>query len=158
AAGTYYYWAARSGDPLGTRPSRDSQLAGAIVVDPPTGATPDRVLVIGLYPDAEFTGPCVTTPGPNHAFTINGASWPSTTRLHYTTGEAVHWRVLNLSCDGHSMHLHGFHFVVDAAGDGETDQMLTAENRRTVVTERMAPGRTISMTWTPTRPGNWLFH
>jgi FtsP/CotA-like multicopper oxidase with cupredoxin domain len=56
------------------------------------------------------------------------------------------------------MHLHGFHFLVDAAGDGQNDEALDAENRRTVVTEQMEPGRTISLTWTPTRPGRWLFH
>jgi FtsP/CotA-like multicopper oxidase with cupredoxin domain len=157
AAGTYHYWAARSRT-LENRPPRDSQLSGAIVADPPTGATPDRVLVIGIYYDVETQGRCVTPPGPNHAFTINGASWPSTARLHYKTGEAVRWRVINLSCDAHAMHLHGFHFVVDAAGDGQTDKMLAESNRRTVVTEQMEPGQTISMTWTPTRPGNWLFH
>jgi FtsP/CotA-like multicopper oxidase with cupredoxin domain len=56
------------------------------------------------------------------------------------------------------MHLHGFHFVVDGAGDGEADTALTPAKRRTVVTEQMEPGRTISMSWTPTRAGNWLFH
>ena len=158
AAGTYYYWAARSGAPIDTRSYKDSQLSGAIVVDPPTGATSDRVLVIGLYPDYESEGRCVATPGPKHAFTINGASWPSTTRLRYKTGETVHWRVLNLSCDAHAMHLHGFHFEVEAAGDGQTEEALAQASRRTVVTEQMEPGRTISMAWTPTRPGNWLFH
>ena len=157
-AGTYYYWAARSGAPIDTRSYKDSQLSGAIVVDPATGATSDRILVIGLYPDYESEGRCIATPGPNHAFTINGASWPSTTRLRYRTGEAVHWRVLNLSCDAHAMHLHGFHFEVEGAGDGQTDESLAPASRRTVVTEQMQPGRTISMTWTPTRPGNWLFH
>jgi FtsP/CotA-like multicopper oxidase with cupredoxin domain len=156
AAGTYSYWAARSGT-LDNRPPRDSQLGGAIVVDPPTGARPDRIFVIGLYWDAETPGRCVTPPGPNHAFTINGASWPVTDRLHYKTGETVHWRVINLSCDAHAMHLHGFHFVVDAAGDGETDEMLGSKSR-TVVTEQLDSGQTISMTWTPTRSGNWLFH
>ena len=156
AAGTYYYWAARSGT-LENRPSRDSQLSGVIVVDPLAGGASDRILVIGIYPDSVNEGRCIET-GPNHAFTINGASWPSTTRLHYRTGETVHWRVLNLSCDAHAMHLHGFHFGVDAAGDGQVDEAFDGEHRRNVVTEQMEPGRTISMTWTPTRAGNWIFH
>jgi FtsP/CotA-like multicopper oxidase with cupredoxin domain len=155
--GTYHYWAARSGT-LANRSSKDSQLSGAIIVDPANGATTDRILVIGLYSDAEGPGRCFGRPGPNPAFTINGSSWPFTTRLHYTTGEAVRWRVLNLSCEGHAMHLHGFHFMVDAAGDGLADTALAGEQRRTVVTEQMEIGGTISMTWTPTRPGNWLFH
>src|SRR4030095_6362283 len=55
-------------------------------------------------------------------------------------------------------HLHGFHFVVDADGDGSIDEPLADTNRRTVVTEQMEAGGTISMTGTPTRPGNLLFH
>ena len=156
APGTYFYWATRSG-PLVTRASRDSQLSGAIVVDPATGAAPDRVFVIGIYPDAENQGPCAGT-GPNRAFTINGASWPGTERLRYTTSDTAHWRVINLSCDAHAMHLHGFHFQVEAAGDGQVDRTLTDENRQTVVTQYLNSGRTISMAWTPTRAGNWLFH
>ncbi|MEP7002319.1 MAG: multicopper oxidase domain-containing protein [bacterium] len=27
-----------------------------------------------------------------------------------------------------------------------------------LVTERAAPGRTLTMTWVPERTGNWLFH
>jgi FtsP/CotA-like multicopper oxidase with cupredoxin domain len=30
--------------------------------------------------------------------------------------------------------------------------------QKTAVTEAMPPGRTFSMMWRPTRPGNWLFH
>ena len=158
APGTYHYWATRTGTRLETRQSKDSQLGGVIVVDPPSGATTDRILVVGLYFDLESQARCAVAPGPNHAFTVNGASWPSTTRLHYKAGETVRWRVINLSCEGHSMHLHGFHFVVDADGDGSVDETLADAKRRTAVTEQIDAGGTISMTWTPTRRGNWLFH
>jgi FtsP/CotA-like multicopper oxidase with cupredoxin domain len=56
------------------------------------------------------------------------------------------------------MHLHGFHFIVDATGDGDTDQPLAGEGQRTAVTELVPPGRTFSLSWQPTRAGNWLFH
>jgi FtsP/CotA-like multicopper oxidase with cupredoxin domain len=57
------------------------------------------------------------------------------------------------------MHLHGFYFNVDSRGDEAADLVRPAgASPRLVVTERTAPGRTFSLTWKPTRPGNWLFH
>ena len=35
---------------------------------------------------------------------------------------------------------------------------MNSEQRRMVVTELMRPGATMSLTWTPQEPGNWLFH
>ena len=63
-----------------------------------------------------------------------------------------------MSCDQHAMHLHGFHFTVEAAGDGLVDRQFAAVERRTAVTEVMPPGRSFTMSWSPTRAGNWLFH
>ena len=46
-AGTYHYWATTTGMPLPFRGASDTQLSGAIVVDPAQGAIEaDRVLVI----------------------------------------------------------------------------------------------------------------
>jgi FtsP/CotA-like multicopper oxidase with cupredoxin domain len=56
------------------------------------------------------------------------------------------------------MHLHGFHFDLEAVGNLGSDRQLTPDQRRTEVTEFVGPGRTFAMSWTPTRPGNWLFH
>jgi FtsP/CotA-like multicopper oxidase with cupredoxin domain len=56
------------------------------------------------------------------------------------------------------MHLHGFHFTVESAGDGTVDRHFPPAERRTEVTEGINPGRTFALTWTPTRAGNWLFH
>jgi FtsP/CotA-like multicopper oxidase with cupredoxin domain len=36
--------------------------------------------------------------------------------------------------------------------------MYTEEARRTVVTEHIDPGRTMSMTWVPEEVGRWIFH
>jgi FtsP/CotA-like multicopper oxidase with cupredoxin domain len=57
------------------------------------------------------------------------------------------------------MHLHGFYFKVDSRGDERSDVIFPINSSpRLVNTERLAPGRTFSLTWTPTRSGNWLFH
>jgi FtsP/CotA-like multicopper oxidase with cupredoxin domain len=157
--GTYYYWASARAQSLISRPREDSQLGGVIIVDPPEGADTDHVMVISMFTDGVAGAPC----GPasekdDTVFAINGASWPNTARLHYTTGEPVHWRVVNLSCDQHAMHLHGFHFNVSSSGDGSIDRHFGGAEQKTEVTESITPGRTFGMTWTPNRAGNWLFH
>jgi FtsP/CotA-like multicopper oxidase with cupredoxin domain len=90
---------------------------------------------------------------------MNGKSWPHTERLTYQVGEPVHLRVINVGAAVHPMHLHGFYFSVDSRGDEVSDKIFPAgSSPRLVNTERLTIGRTFSMTWTPTRPGNWLFH
>ena len=39
----------------------------------------------------------------------------------YDIGEAVRWRILNMSGIAHPMHLHGFYFTVDGRGDTQRD-------------------------------------
>jgi FtsP/CotA-like multicopper oxidase with cupredoxin domain len=154
APGTYHYWASQSSQTLQRRPRVDSQLGGAIVADPPSGAVDDRIMIVTIAADADA---CIALSA-NDVFAINGRSWPHTSRLHYKVGEDVRWRVINLSCDAHAMHLHGFHFAMTGIGDGLVDESLSGDDVRTEVTEMIVPGRTMSLTWTPTRPGNWLFH
>jgi FtsP/CotA-like multicopper oxidase with cupredoxin domain len=90
---------------------------------------------------------------------INGRSWPHTERLSYKVGDTVRMRLINASGTVHPMHLHGFYFNVDSRGDERADTVFASgTSRRMVVTERLGPGRTFSLTWKPTRPGNWLFH
>jgi len=68
-------------------------------------------------------------------------------------------RLINASGAVHPMHLHGFYFNVDSRGDERANTVFPPESSpHMVVTERAAPGRTFSLTWKPTRPGNWLFH
>jgi FtsP/CotA-like multicopper oxidase with cupredoxin domain len=158
APGTYYYWASSSARSMTSRPRVESQLGGAIVVDPRGGAAADRILIISALANPQPIGPCAVDVGPDAVFAINGASWPHTTRFRYEADETVRWRVINMSCENHAMHLHGFHFTVDSVGDGTVDRQLSAAERRTVVTEAIAPGRTFTMSWKPTRAGHWLFH
>lgn len=131
----------------------ETPLSGAFIVDP-AGQTPnDRVFVIGLwYEGMQFE------PGVKESLTINGKSYPYTERLTYTVGEETHWRWINPSLGPHAMHLHGFYFTVNSAGTAERDTLYSPEQRRLVVTERLAPGGTMTATWMPERTGNWVFH
>jgi len=151
AAGTFHYWGGRTGSQLGNREGDDSQLGGAIIADPPSANTSDRVFVLGRR--ASEAG------SPRAPLTvINGRSWPYTERLSYATGDTVRWRVINLTNIAHAMHLHGFYFRVDSVGDGAADTHYEEPQRREAVTEQVGSGRTMMMNWMPQRPGNWLFH
>ncbi len=159
APGTYFYWATTTGKPFLQRLGVDSQLGGALIIDPPGAprAAQDRVFVIGLWgqPGDLKANP----PTRNRAvFVINGRSWPHTERLTYTAGDIVHWRLINASPAMHPMHLHGFFYRVESTGDAERDTLLAEAEQRLAVTERMPLGGTMSLSWYPNRPGNWLFH
>jgi FtsP/CotA-like multicopper oxidase with cupredoxin domain len=148
ATGTFNYWADTTGSTLDDRGGVDSQLGGAIVVDPAGSEVSDRVFVLGLLDELpNGPGPLLTV--------INGRSWPNTERLSYRTGDPVRWRVVNLSLVAHPMHLHGFYFGIESSGDGIND---TQHPARAAVTERIQPGGTRMFRWVPERPGTWLFH
>jgi FtsP/CotA-like multicopper oxidase with cupredoxin domain len=51
------------------------------------------------------------------------------------------------------MHLHGFYYRVDAFAGA-----LAPAPGAMVVTQLMTPFSAMSMSWSPDRPGNWLFH
>ena len=156
APGTYYYWGTTMGRELDERTREDAQLTGAIIVDPANGPPPiDRVLVIGMWSDTSGRHLLVRK---RMLVVMNGLTWPHTERLDYTVGDTVHWRVINASADTHPMHLHGFYFLVDSRGDGARDTIYPEGHRDQAVTNLLKPGSTMSMTWSPNRPGNWLFH
>jgi manganese oxidase len=156
APGTYYYWGTTMGRAIDERTREDAQLTGAIIVDPAEGPRlRDRVMVIGMWSDTSGRWFRVRT---RMLVVVNGRSWPHTERLSHTVGDTIHWRVINSSADSHPMHLHGFYFHVDSRGDGITDSVYTADRRDMAVTDLMKPGATMSMTWSPERAGNWLFH
>jgi FtsP/CotA-like multicopper oxidase with cupredoxin domain len=157
APGTYYYWGATAAEtPLIQRVSADTQLSGAIVVDPRGGApASDRILVIGQWNNSAPQGDRER----RIRYVINGRSWPHTERLSYSVASTVRMRVINVGAGVHPMHLHGFYFNVDSRGDEREDKTYPAgSSPRFVVTERTVPGSTFALTWKPTRPGNWLFH
>jgi FtsP/CotA-like multicopper oxidase with cupredoxin domain len=159
APGTYYYWAAAASvTGLDQRLGVDSQLSGAFIVDSKGAATPqDRVFVIGFWSNASRPG--VPLPDVVRRFVMNGRSWPHTERLAYQVGEEVRIRVVNVGLAVHPVHLHGFYFDVASRGTEQADMVYPGTgSRRMAVTERLVGGGTFSLVWTPTRPGNWLFH
>jgi FtsP/CotA-like multicopper oxidase with cupredoxin domain len=153
APGTYFYWGATGPGTVRTRQRRDSQLGGAIVVDPREGSPADRVFVISIFGEPPFN-----RPAKSDIFAINGSSWPSTEKLRHEVGDRVRWRIINLSLSPHAMHLHGFYFTVEATGDIGVERRLAPGQQRTAVTEFISGGQTFAMSWKPERPGNWLFH
>jgi FtsP/CotA-like multicopper oxidase with cupredoxin domain len=153
AAGAYYYWATAGGDTLNGRPYKeDSQMSGAFIVDPEGRVTPDRVFVIGAWRDRLRPDESLDLP------VVNGKSWPYTERLEYTAGSDVRWRWLNASAQTHPMHMHGSYFRVDSIGDAERDTALSEGQRKTVATQLMQVGGTMTTYWQPKEPGRWLFH
>ncbi|HET9981935.1 MAG TPA: multicopper oxidase domain-containing protein [Longimicrobiales bacterium] len=161
APGTYCYWGStRDAASMAVRfRGRESQLYGALIIDPAGSEAPprDRVLVIGVWSEVPLPQILDSSRTPLR-MVINGKAWPHTERLAYTAGDTVRWRVVNASAAVHPMHLHGFYYRVDRRGDGARDSAYAPADAPLVVTERMGPGRTMSLTWVPVRPGNWLFH
>ncbi len=154
--GSYLYAAV----PLGYVPPRNpqdrrgerEQAAGALIVDPPGGSPPDRVLVVNVWGQPS---------GPDHyrnALAINGLSWPNTERFDALTGDTVRWRVINASQRAHPMHMHGFYFNVEALGTLAAERRFAAEQQWLAVTQEMTPYTTMALRWVAERPGNWLFH
>ncbi len=157
AQGTYFYWASRNGaETTSQRRREDAQLNGAFIVDPGSGAQSDRILMITDW--IAVDDDTVKPPRGREVFTFNGRSWPHTERLTYRSGEDVHWRIINAASSNHPLHLHGFYFRIDSVGDAEVDTIYADDQRRMAVTELVRPGRTFTLTWTPERIGNWLFH
>jgi len=145
-------------------------LSGALVVD--TANAPlrarDRVFVIMETGDSVWVAFADTAP-PNVAarnappagrfiWTINGRAWPATERIHASVGDSLHWRIINASREPHPMHLHGFYYRVDAFAAPQAARFGAPRPGQMVVTQLLSPFATMSMSWSPTRPGNWLFH
>lgn len=129
------------------------QLAGVIAVDS-AGAPADRIFAISAW-----SGPIVPgTDDSSFVVTVNGKIWPHTERLKLAVGDSAHWRVINFANSFHPMHLHGAYFRIDARGDWTGDTAYTAAERRMAVTEVLRLRETMTIAWSPGRPGNWLFH
>ena len=142
-------------------------LGGALVIDSAGTTTPprDRVFVMMGTPDSA-TRAYYDTVAPTNVrigrrrdvFTINGRSWPNTERIHANVGDSLHWRIISASFEPHPMHLHGFYYRVDDFSGPETREYERPSKGQMVVTAFMSGFSTMSMTWSPDRPGNWLFH
>jgi FtsP/CotA-like multicopper oxidase with cupredoxin domain len=131
----------------------DSQLSGAIVTDP-VGASSarDRIFVITEwfhnYPDRPFES----------ALAFNGKAWPHNERITLPQGDSVHWRFVNLAAIEHPLHLHGFYYRVERLGGERGDSAVPPERQFLQNMQTMPMGGTMSISWLPTTPGNWVFH
>ena len=149
APGTYLYWAnLHPDDPDNER----EQLAGGFVVDATSSVPDDRVFVINIWSET------IDSLHGRNALAINGKAWPNSERLTYTVGDSVRWRWINASQRNHPMHLHGFFFRVEGYGSTLRDTMLAPDKSPLAVTQSIAPRHTALLAWSPSRPGNWLFH
>jgi FtsP/CotA-like multicopper oxidase with cupredoxin domain len=154
AVGTFAYWGVLRGlRQYADRDWLDSQLSGAIVVDP-ADASPvrDRVFVITEwfhnYPDRPFES----------ALVFNGRAWPHNERITLPQGDSVHWRFVNLAAIEHPLHLHGFYYRVERRGGERGDSAIPPERQFLQNMETLPIGGTVSLAWLPTTPGNWVFH
>ncbi|HMA20709.1 MAG TPA: multicopper oxidase domain-containing protein, partial [Gemmatimonadaceae bacterium] len=148
--GTYLYRAAVGKVNWDVR--EREQLAGAFVIDRKGAPVSDRILMINIW------GEPIDSTDYDNALTINGKSWPYTERIEANVGDTLHWRVINASIRPHPMHLHGFYYKISSKGSFLADTAIPPDKQRLEVTEEMRPGATMSVAWSPDRPGNWLFH
>jgi FtsP/CotA-like multicopper oxidase with cupredoxin domain len=151
--GSYLYWGAlKQAGFWENREWLDSQLTGALVVDPATGAAPDRIFVITDWflprADREF----------EDALVFNGKAWPHTERLTLTQGDSVHWRVINGAAVPHPIHLHGFYFRAERLGGWNGDSAIAPARQRLANVQFVEEGGTMALAFVPTQPGNWVLH
>lgn len=156
--GTYHYWATTADSALNRRRAVESQLGGAFIVDPRGSVPSDRVFVMTEWDDSELLVDEVVDARTRRVFAINGRSWPHTERLDEQVGRPANWRIVNLTQVSHPMHLHGFYFSVRSIGTGLRQTTYAPDEYRTAVTEAVPAGRTVQLSWTPERAGNWLLH
>lgn len=129
------------------------QLVGTLAVDS-ANAPRDRIFAItawtGFKPSVDVDTSFIIA--------VNGKIWPNTERLRVTVGDTVHWRLINLSGSTHPMHLHGTYFSIDARGTLSADTAFAPAARELAVTETLRMRETRTISWSPGRPGRWLFH
>ena len=156
SVGTFFYWGVLKGlTNWRQRDWIDSQLTGALIVDPPgtrPGQQKDRVFLVTEwflpYEDRPFESVLV----------FNGKAWPHNDRITLMQGDSVHWRFINAAAIEHPMHLHGFYFRVTRRGNQRADTAIAADMQPLQNMQVMQQGGTMSISWLPTTPGNWVFH
>ena len=155
--GNFFYWAVLKG--LSTFEDRywlDSQLTGALIVDsagaPPPSAQ-ERIWLI-----TEWFHEFPKTRSFESALVFNGKAWPYNERLTFTQGDSIHFRVINAAAVEHPLHLHGFYFRVARHGGARADTVVPAR-LQPLQNMRVIPiGGSLSLSFVPTTPGNWVFH
>jgi FtsP/CotA-like multicopper oxidase with cupredoxin domain len=154
--GNFFYWAALKG--LSTFEDRfwlDSQLTGALIVDDPA-AKPVPNERVWLITEWFLQPPKVRVF--ESALVFNGKAWPYNERLTFTQNDSIHFRIVNAAAIEHPLHLHGFYFRVTRHGGARADTVVPA-SRQMLQNMRVVPiGGSLSLSFVPTTPGNWVFH
>jgi manganese oxidase len=156
SVGTHAYWGVLKGlTDWKQRDWLDSQLSGAFVVDSPgTNALDprERIWVVTEwfhnYSDRVFES----------ALVFNGKAWPYNERLTFAQGDSLKWRIVNLAAIEHPMHLHGFYYKITRQGSERGDTAIAPAMQALQNVHVMRMGGTMTFTWVPTTPGNWVFH
>ncbi len=152
-AGTYAYWGAFAGTTAADRYWKDSQLNGAIVVDEPGVAMRDHILVISeWFLDYDNGRPFEVVS------VINGQGWPHSETMTLRQGDSTRFRVINATALHHPLHLHGFFYQIEANGTGRTDTPVPRAAQHLSNTDLIKPLGTVTFSFLPSTPGNWLFH
>ena len=154
--GNFFYWAALKGlRSFEDRYWLDSQLTGAFIVDPP-GALPSANERVWLITEWFFQPPKVRTF--ESALVFNGKAWPYNERLTFRQGDSVHFRIINAAAVIHPLHLHGFYFRVTRHGGVRADTMVATDRQMLQNMRQIAIGGSLSLSFVPSTPGNWVFH
>jgi FtsP/CotA-like multicopper oxidase with cupredoxin domain len=151
--GNFFYWAVLKG--LNSYEDRfwlDSQLTGAFIVDPP-GASPSANERVWLITEWFLQPPKVRVF--ESALVFNGKAWPYNERL---TGDSVHFRIINAAAVIHPLHLHGFYFRVTRHGGARADTVVAASRQMLQNMRQIPIGGSLSLSFVPSTPGNWVFH
>ena len=155
--GNFFYWGALGG--LSSYLDRmwlDSQLTGAFVVDSAGAPPPSAQERVWLITEWFYLVPKTRTF--ESALTFNGKAWPYNERLTFTQGDSVHFRVINAAVVEHPLHLHGFYFRVARHGGDRADTVVSP-SMQPLQNMRIIPiGGSLSLSFVPTTPGNWVFH
>ena len=155
--GNFFYWAALKG--LNSYEDRfwlDSQLTGALIVDAAGAQAPSTQERVWLITEWFLQPPKTRTF--ESALTFNGKAWPYNERLTFAQGDSVHFRVINAAAVEHPLHLHGFYFRVTRHGGTRADTVVQP-SRQMLQNMRVIPiGGSLSLSFLPTTPGNWVFH
>lgn len=86
--------------------------------------------------------------------TMNGKTRDAAAELPAKVGEKIRLRFYNASQLDHSMHLHGFDMTIVSQNGHERPE----SGQYAVTTVDEGPGNFFEITFTPDKPGKWIFH
>ncbi|MGI8670351.1 MAG: multicopper oxidase domain-containing protein [Aridibacter sp.] len=116
----------------------------------------DFVFTLQSWLWLEEGGPIIVFPGSvNKEFnihTMNGKTRDAGSEIPLRVGQKVRIRVYNVGNLFHAMHEHGFDLTVESQNGHKKSAPYE------VTTFDIGPGNFFEVTFTPDKPGKWLFH